>query len=162
MQQKHYSKCLQYSWKVFILCRSLICFGFEPFRLEEQLLSVEGAIFLIRISTVYIYSSSLEDFNYSILTILLNRVFVFDFLVSEISFYVNPGSFSNSLQSDLLFESVDFGLKLPDLSRSELFRPFMLFFILNLSVFTLIWSFSDLICHFLCVLDFYREPRLCS
>ena len=27
------------------------------------------------------------------------------------------------------------------------FWPFMLFFILNLSVFTLIWSFSDLICH---------------
>ena len=59
----------------------------------------------------------------------------------------NPGSFSNSLQSDLLFDSVDFGLKLPDLSRSKLFRPFMLFFILNPSFFSLIWSISNLIFH---------------
>ena len=42
----HYSRCLQHLGKVFILCHSLICSGFEPFRLEEQLLSVEGAIFL--------------------------------------------------------------------------------------------------------------------
>ena len=42
-----------------------------------------------------------------------------------------------------------FGVKLPDLPRSELFLPFMLSFTLNLSVFTLIWSFSELI---------YRSP----
>ena len=60
---------------------------------------------------------------------------------------LNPGSISNSLQSDLPSNLVNFGLKLPDLSRSELFQPFMLFFILNLSFFTLIWSFSDLIYH---------------
>ena len=44
---KHYSRCLQYSGKVFILCHSLICSGrSEPFRPEEQLLSIEGAILL--------------------------------------------------------------------------------------------------------------------
>ena len=36
----------------------------------------------------------------------------------------NPSSFSNSLQSDLLSNSVDFGLKPPDLSRSKLFSTF--------------------------------------
>ena len=44
---------------------------------------------------------------------------------------------------------MDFGLKLPDLYRSELFRPFMPSFILNLSFFTLIWFFSNLV---------YRSP----
>ena len=34
----------------------------------------------------------------------------------------NPGSFSNSLQSDLLSDLVYLGLKLPNLFRSELFR----------------------------------------
>ena len=59
---------------------------------------------------------------------------------------LNLGSFSNSLQLDLLSDSMDFGLKLLDLSRYELFWPFMLFLTLNLSVFTLILSFSNLIC----------------
>ena len=43
---KHYSRCLQHLGEVFILCRSLICSGSEPFRPDEQLLSTEGAIFL--------------------------------------------------------------------------------------------------------------------
>ena len=46
-QSKQYSRCLQHSGKVFILCCSLICSGFEPFRLEKQLLSIEGEIFLV-------------------------------------------------------------------------------------------------------------------
>ena len=46
---------------------------------------------------------------------------------------------SNSLQSDLPSDLVKFGLKLSDLFRSELFRPYMLFFTVNSSVFTLIW-----------------------
>ena len=58
----------------------------------------------------------------------------------------NPSSISDSLQSDLLSYPVYFGLKLLDLSRSELFRPFVLFFTVNLSAFTLIWNFYDLIC----------------
>ena len=40
----------------------------------------------------------------------------------------NSGSFSNSLQSDLLSDSVNLGLKLPDLFRSKSFWPFMLCF----------------------------------
>ena len=46
----------------------------------------------------------------------------------------------------MLSDSVDFGLKLPDLSRSELFLTFYALFVLNLSVFTLIWYFSNLVC----------------
>ena len=42
--------------------------------------------------------------------------------------YPNLGSFSNSLQSDLLSDLVYLVLKLPDLFRSESFRPFMLCF----------------------------------
>ena len=44
---KQYYRCLQHSWKVFILCHSLICFGSEPFRPKEQLLSTEDEIFLV-------------------------------------------------------------------------------------------------------------------
>ena len=44
---KAYSKCLQHSGKVFILCRSLIFSRSKPFRPKEQLMSAEGAIFLI-------------------------------------------------------------------------------------------------------------------
>ena len=44
---KQHSKCLQHPWRVFILYRSLICSGSKPFRPEEQLLSVEGEIFLL-------------------------------------------------------------------------------------------------------------------
>ena len=61
--------------------------------------------------------------------------------------YPNLGSISNSLQSDLLFDWVNFGLKLSNLFRYELFQLFMLFLTINPSIFALILSFSDLICH---------------
>ena len=54
---------------------------------------------------------------------------------------LNPGFFSNSLQSDLLSDSVDFGLKLPDLSRSELF--------IDMNYFNLLWSLLFSIYQFL-------------
>ena len=44
---KQHSRCLRHLGRVFILCRSLICSGSEPFRPEEQLLSTEGEIFLL-------------------------------------------------------------------------------------------------------------------
>ena len=123
---KQHSRCLRHPERAFIFCS-----GSEPFRPEEQLLSAEDEIFLFtNLETppgidMYISWYDLPQFFNSCL---------------------NLGSISNSLQSDLLSDSVNFGLKLPDMSRSKLFWPFMLFFILNLSVFTLIWSFSDLIC----------------
>ena len=127
---KQHSRCLWHPGNVFILCHSLICSGSEPFR-PEELLSTEGEIFLVTnmatLLGIYTYIS------WSDLPQFLNSC-------------PNPGSISNSLQWDLLSDSVNFGLKLLDLSRSELFQPFMLFFIVNLSVFTLIWSFSYLIC----------------
>ena len=46
----------------------------------------------------------------------------------------------NSLQSDLSSDLVKFGLKLSDLFRSELPWLYMLCFIVNSSVFTLIWE----------------------
>ena len=59
--------------------------------------------------------------------------------------YLNPGSISNSLESDLPSELVNFGLKLSDLFRFELFQLYMLFFTVNPSIFSLIWSISNLI-----------------
>ena len=57
---KQHSRCLQHLGKVFILCRSLICSRFEPFRPEEQLLYAEGEIFLVTQPFIYdicIYSA---------------------------------------------------------------------------------------------------------
>ena len=59
---------------------------------------------------------------------------------------LNLGPISNSLQSDLLSDSMNFGLKLLDLLRFEVFQLFMLFITLNILFFTLIWSSSNLIC----------------
>ena len=44
---KQHSKCLWHPGRVFILFHSLICSRSKPFRLEEQLLSAEGEIFLL-------------------------------------------------------------------------------------------------------------------
>ena len=44
---KQHSRCLWHPRRVFILCHSLICSGFEPFRPEEQLLSAEDEILLL-------------------------------------------------------------------------------------------------------------------
>ena len=47
---KQNSRFLRHPERVFILCRSLICSGSEPFIPEEQLLSAEGEIFLLTVS----------------------------------------------------------------------------------------------------------------
>ena len=127
---KWHSRCLRHPRKVFILCRSLICSGSEPFRPEEQLMSVEGEIFLVT----------------NLATPLGNEIYInwYD-LPQFLNSCLNLGSISNSLQLDLPFDLVNFGLKLSDLFRSELFWLFMLFFTINPSIFSLIWSFSDLI-----------------
>ena len=144
-QSKQYSRCLRNSGKVFMLCQSLSCFGSEPFRPEEQLLSAEGAIFLITNMATLLGSSAY--LSWSDLPQFLNSC-------------PNPGSISNSLQSDFPFDSVNFGFKLSDLFRSEVFLLFMLFFTVNPSVFSLIWSISNLIFRSPCVLDLYREPHM--
>ena len=76
----------------------------------------------------------------------------------------NLGSFSNSLQSDLLSDLVNLGLKLPDLFRSESFQSFMPYFHTqsssihrDLVFFWLDLSFS------LCFGHLYGiEPMLCT
>ena len=62
----------------------------------------------------------------------------------------------------MLSNLVNLGLKLPDLLYLNHFDLFCSVSILNLSAFTLIWSFTDLIYRSLCVLDFDMEPCLCS
>ena len=146
-QSKQYSRCLQYSGKVFILFRSLICSGSEPFRPEEQLMSAEGAIFLITNLATPLGNSA--NLSWSDLPQFLN-------------YCLNLGSISNSLQSDLPSDSVNFGLKLSDMFRSELFQLYMFFSTVNPSIFSLIWSIYDLTFVLLCVLDLYKEPFLCS
>ena len=125
---------------------SLICSGFEPFKPEEQLLSAKGAIFLTTDLVTPLGNS--ENLSWSDLPQFLKSC-------------PNPGSISNSLQSDFPSDSVSFGLKLLDLFISELFQPFMLFFTVNPSIFSLIWSISNLIFHSSCVLDLFREPHMC-
>ena len=132
----------KYSGKVFILCCSLIFYRSEPFRPKQQLFSVEGAIFLI--TNLATPLGKKANFSWSNFPRSLNPC-------------LNPSSISNSLQSDLPSDSVDFGLKLSDLFRSELFQLFMLFFTINPSIFSLIWSISNLIFHSPCVLDLFRE-----
>ena len=123
---KQHSKCLQHPGKVFILCHSLICSRSEPFKQEEQLLFTEGEIFLVtNLATPLGIDTYISWFD----------------LPQFLNSCSNPGSISNSLQSDLLSDSVNFGLKLSDLLRSEVFQLFMLFFTHNLLVFTLIWYF---------------------
>ena len=107
------SRCLRHSRKVFILYRSLICSRSEPFRPEEQLLSAEGEIFLV---TNLVTPQGIDTYiSWSDIPQFLNSC-------------SNPGSISNSLQSDLQSDSVNFGLKLLDMFRSEVFQLFMLFF----------------------------------
>ena len=143
---KNYSRRLQHSGKFFTLCRSLIGSGSEPFILEEQLLSVEGAIFPI---------TNLE-------TLLGNKAnFSWFDLPQPLNSYLNPSSISNSLRSDLPSDLVDFGLKLSNLFISELFQLYMLFFTINSSIFTLIWSIFNLISCSPYVLDLFREPHMC-
>ena len=118
-KSKQYSRCLLYLGKVFILCRSLICSGSEPFRPEEQLLSTKGAIFLTtNMATPLGNSANLSWYD----------------LPQFLNSCLNLGSISNSLQSDLPSDLVNFGLKLSDMFRSELFRIYMLFFTVNSSV----------------------------
>ena len=93
---KNHFRCLRHLGKVSIICRSLICFGSEPFRLEEQLLSAEGEIFLLtNLATVavtlvamwedhiqlsgedlYRFPGSLKLFNKHWMFILIFKVFM--------------------------------------------------------------------------------------
>ena len=139
---KQYSRCLRNPGRVFILCYSLICSRSEPFRPEEQLLSAECEIFLVTNMVTPLGTSTY--INWSDLPQFFNSC-------------LNPGSFSNSLQSDLLSDLVDFGLKLPDLSRYELFSTLyalshfqsinfyldMVFFWLDLSFASVVEQFSS-------------------
>ena len=145
-QLNQYSRCLQYLGKVFMFCSSLICSGSEPFRLEEQLMSTEGLIFLITNPVTPLGNSA--NINWSDLPRFLN-------------YCPNLGSISNSLQSDLPSDLVNFGLKLSDMFISELYLLFMIFFTVNSSIFTLIWSIANLISRSSCVLDLFREPHMC-
>ena len=56
---------------------------------------------------------------------------------SDLNSCPNPGSFSNSLQSDLLSDLVLLGLKLPDLFKYESFQSFVLCFYTQSSSFDL-------------------------
>ena len=146
LSSKHYFRCLQHSGKVFILCRSLICSTSEPFKPEEQILSAEGAIFLTT----------------NLATPLGNKAnFSWYDIPQSLNPCSKPGSISNSLESDLSSDLLNFGLKLSDLFRSELFQIYMLFFTVNPSIFSLIWSISNLIFHSPFVLDLFREPHMC-
>ena len=65
----------------------------------------------------------------NLVTILGNRYMYQLFRFSSVlNSCPNPGSFSNCLQSDLLSDLVNLGLKFPNLFISESFRPFMLCF----------------------------------
>ena len=118
-----HSRYLRRPGRVFILCRSSVL-DLNHSDKWNTLLSIEGEIFLLT----------------NLATPLGNR-YMYQLICS--SSVLQLCSFSNSLQSDLLSNSLDFGLKFPDPSRSELFRPYMLSFILILAVFTLIWSFLN-------------------
>ena len=142
---KKHSRCLRYLGKVLILGHSLICSGSEPFRPEEQLMSAEGAIFLIT----------------NLATPLgINADFSWSDIPQSLNYCPNPGSISNSLQSDQPSELMNFGFKLSNLFRSELFRLYMLFFTVNSSIFSLIWSISNLIFRSPCVMDLFKEPLM--
>ena len=143
LSSKHYSRCLQHSGKVFIVCRSLICFGSEWFRPEEQLLPTEGSIFLI--TNLVTLLGNKENFSWSNIPQFLNSC-------------LNLGSISNSLQSDLPSDSVNFGLKLLDLNYFD----FLCSFLLSIHrCFPWFGQFLTLSFVLLFVLDIFMEPYLC-
>ena len=108
---KQHSRCLWNPGKVFILCHSLICSGSEPFRPEEQLLFAEGEIFLVP----------------NLATLLGNSTYIswYD-LPQFLNSCLNPGSISNSLQSDLPCDLVNFGLKFLYLNNFYFICSFLL------------------------------------
>ena len=134
---------------VFILCRSLICSGSEPFRPEEQLLSAEGEIFLLTnlatpLGNIYIY-------------ILVDLIFL------NSSTLVRIQAPSPTLSSQICY-----------LTQWILVWNFQI--CLDLNYFNLLCSFLFSIYQFLpwfdlfltwyvillCVLDLYKEALLCS
>ena len=116
---KEHSRCIRHPGRVFILCHSLICSGSEPFRPEEQLLSAEGEIFLVTNMVTLLGSSAY--ISWSDLPHFLNSC-------------LNLGSISNSLQSNLPSDSVNFGLKLLDLLSLNYFN-FLCSFLLSIHQF---------------------------
>ena len=131
--RSRHSRYLRYPGRVFILCHSFV--------LDLNHSDQRNSFYLQKVK--YSYSQIWK------LHLGMNVCIIRSNLPHFFNSCPNPSSFSNSLQSDLLSKSVNLGSKLLDLSRSELFQTFMLFFILNLSFFSLIQSFPDLI---------YRSP----
>ena len=119
----HYSRCLQHSGKVFILCCSFICSGSEPFKPKEHLLSAEGAIFLTNLANLL---GNKANFSWSDLPRSLNPC-------------SNLGSISNSLQSDLPSDLVNFGLNVQICLDLNYF-DFICYFLLSIHQF---FSWSD-------------------
>ena len=107
-----HSRYLRPPGRVFNLCCSFV-FDLNHSDQWNTLLSIGGEIFQLT----------------NLATPLGNRdMYELFWSSSVLNSCLNPGSFSNSLQSDLLSDLVNLGLKLLDLFRSESFQPFMLYF----------------------------------
>ena len=142
-----HSRCLRLPGGVFILCRSLICSGFEPFRPEEQLLSAEGEIFLVTnlvtpLGNRYIYQLLWSS---SILELLSESRLHLQFSLVRFAIWLSEFWFET-------FGSVHIWIIL----------TFNALFLLSIHQFFpwsdqfLTWSFV-----LLCVLDLFREPHMC-